>query len=88
MPRPGIRVTARHGRHGAACELVPSMSDAGAGPAAKGQEAAMADEGAKTYVAPALTVLGTLQELTARSDTGPSSDMPLAHPGAVFTVFS
>ncbi|NHC15335.1 hypothetical protein [Motilibacter deserti] len=50
----------------------------------------MRDRGAgmKDYVAPQLTVVGTLEQLTGRSDVGFASDMPLAHPGTVFTVFS
>ena len=42
----------------------------------------------KDYVAPRLTVVGTLEELTARSEVGPTSDMPLAHLDVTHSLFS
>ncbi|NHC45919.1 lasso RiPP family leader peptide-containing protein [Motilibacter aurantiacus] len=42
----------------------------------------------KDYVVPRLTVVGSLEELTARSNAGTSSDMPLAWRGTTFTAFS
>ena len=83
----GVRVTRPRCRRTAATGLVPSTQ----GPPrrrGRGPHRAHLGAGMKDYVAPQLTVVGTLEELTGRSDVGPTSDMPLAHQGTVFTVFS